>query len=50
MVSEAGHYTLFLKYAKTYGNKIDTEKRWKEWIDFEAEVIQRYGKEETIHG
>jgi tRNA-(ms[2]io[6]A)-hydroxylase len=50
MVSEAGHYMLFLKYAKTYGNKIDTENRWKEWIDFEAEVIQRYGKEETIHG
>ncbi len=50
MVSEAGHYTLFLKYAKTYGNKVDVEKRWKEWIDFESEVIQRYGKEETIHG
>jgi tRNA-(ms[2]io[6]A)-hydroxylase len=50
MVSEAGHYTLFLKYAKSYGNKIDTEKRWQEWIEFESEVIQRYGKEETIHG
>ncbi|MGJ8660749.1 MAG: tRNA-(ms[2]io[6]A)-hydroxylase [Bacteroidota bacterium] len=50
MVSEAGHYTLFLKYAKTYGKKGEVDNRWKEWIEFEAEVIQRYGKEETIHG
>ena len=50
MVSEAGHYTMFLKHARRVAPEIDVEKRWKEWLTFEAEVIGRYGKEETIHG
>ena len=50
MVSEAGHYTTFLGYARKYGGNSDVNKRWKEWIDHEAIVIQNYGKEETIHG
>ena len=50
MVSEAGHYTMFLKHARRVAPEIDVEKRWKEWLTFEAEVISRYGKEETIHG
>lgn len=50
MVSEAGHYTTFIGYARKYGGNSDVNKRWKEWIDQEAIVIQNYGKEETIHG
>jgi len=50
MISEAGHYTLFLKHAKRVAPEIDVDKRWKEWLAFEAEVIQNYGKEETVHG
>lgn len=50
MVSEAGHYTTFIGYARKYGANSDVNKRWKEWIDHEAIVIQNYGKEETIHG
>lgn len=50
MISEAGHYTTFISYARKYGNGIDVDKRWKEWLDYEAEVIARYGKQETIHG
>ena len=50
MVSEAGHYTLFLRYARKYSEKTDVDKRWKEWLDYEAQVIQNYGKEETVHG
>ncbi len=50
MVSEAGHYTLFLSYARQYGKQVEVDKRWKEWIDFEASIIQKYGKSETIHG
>jgi hypothetical protein len=30
--------------------QIDVEKRWREWINFEASVIENYGKNETIHG
>ncbi len=50
MESEAGHYTTFITYARKYGEGIDVEKRWREWIAFEDSVIARYGKSETIHG
>ena len=50
MVSEAGHYTTFLKLAKKHVNPEMVEPRWQEWLAYEAEVIQRYGKAETIHG
>lgn len=39
MESEAGHYTLFINLAETYINKEKVRKRWKEWLDYEAEVI-----------
>lgn len=50
MASEAGHYTTFLKFAKKYSEKIDVDKRWKEWLEYEATVIAKYGNKETIHG
>ena len=50
MISEAGHYTTFLGFARKYGDGIDVDKRWKEWIEFETKIIANYGKEETIHG
>lgn len=50
MISEAGHYTTFIGYARKYGNGIDIDKRWKEWLDYEASIISNYGKKETIHG
>ncbi|MDF2436844.1 MAG: tRNA-(MS[2]IO[6]A)-hydroxylase (MiaE) [Bacteroidota bacterium] len=50
MISEAGHYTTFIGFARKYGEGIDVDKRWKEWIEFEASVIRNYGKSETIHG
>ncbi len=50
MISEAGHYTTFIGFARKYGDDIDVDKRWKEWLDFEASIITNYGKAETIHG
>ena len=50
MESEAGHYTTFITYARKYGTGIDVEKRWREWIEFEASIIENYGKLQTIHG
>lgn len=50
MISEAGHYTSFLAFARKYSEKVDVDKRWKEWIEFEGELITNYGKSETIHG
>ena len=50
MISEANHYTVFLNFARKYGEGVDVEKRWQEWLDYEAKVIANYGKKETIHG
>ena len=50
MISEAGHYTTFIGFARQYGDGIDIDKRWKAWLDHEAKVILNYGKKETIHG
>lgn len=50
MVSEAGHYTTFLKLAKKYSEKVDVDKRWKEWLAYEGSIITNYGKQETVHG
>ena len=51
MISEAGHYTMFLKFARKYATEdIDVDARWQAFLDYEAELISRYGKKETIHG
>jgi len=50
MISEAGHYTTFISYARKYGGRTDVDKRWKEWLIYESEIILNYGKSETIHG
>lgn len=40
MVSEAGHYKLFLDLAKHYFDESRVEKRWNEYLEFEAEMIK----------
>jgi tRNA-(ms[2]io[6]A)-hydroxylase len=40
MESEAGHYTLFIELAETYIDKEKVRKRWKEWLDYEVEVMK----------
>ena len=49
MISEAGHYTLFLKLAKSFGGK-EVQKNWDNLLKFEALVISKLGKKERIHG
>lgn len=50
MISEANHYTLFIKLAKKYSERVDVDKRWNEFLEYEGKIIQKYGKKETIHG
>jgi tRNA 2-(methylsulfanyl)-N6-isopentenyladenosine37 hydroxylase len=50
MISEANHYTTFITFARKYAEGEDVEKRWKEWLEYEAKVIINYGKSETVHG
>lgn len=39
MVSEAGHYRLFLDLAKRYGETEKAISRWQELLDYESNVI-----------
>jgi tRNA-(ms[2]io[6]A)-hydroxylase len=50
MESEARHYTTFLNFARKYGEDVNVEARWQEFLDFEATLMERYGKGETMHG
>ena len=50
MASEARHYTLFLRFARKYGEGIDVDARWNEYLEFESTLMEKYGKKETIHG
>jgi tRNA-(ms[2]io[6]A)-hydroxylase len=40
MVSEAGHYRLFLDLAYRYGPEEHVSKRWEEYLDSEAEILK----------
>lgn len=50
MESEARHYIMFLNFARKYAVRIDVDKRWKEFLEYEATLMVKYGKKETIHG
>jgi len=39
MESEAGHYTLFIELAEFYINKVTVRKRWKQWLEYEKEIM-----------
>ncbi len=40
MISEAGHYKMFLRLAKLYGDEKEVELRWQEYLTYEAEMIK----------
>lgn len=40
MVSEAGHYKMFIQLAKLYLPEEDVKNRWQEYLAFEAEMLK----------
>ncbi|HEX9826367.1 MAG TPA: tRNA-(ms[2]io[6]A)-hydroxylase [Flavobacteriaceae bacterium] len=50
MVSEANHYTMFLGFARQYGNRKEVDDKWQQLLDFEAQIMKDLGKKQTIHG
>ncbi|WP_213277433.1 tRNA-(ms[2]io[6]A)-hydroxylase [Chryseobacterium indologenes] len=50
MISEANHYTTFIGFARQLGDPEKVNKRWEEWLEYEASIIKSYGNKETIHG
>ncbi len=51
MISEANHYTMFLKFARQYGDDLDeVNNKWQELLIYEAEIMKDLSVNETIHG
>lgn len=50
MISEANHYTMFLSFARKYGERKEVDKKWESLLEFEAQLMKDLGKEETVHG
>lgn len=50
MVSEANHYTMFLGFARKYGEREEVDNKWNALLHFEAELMKNLGTNETIHG
>jgi tRNA-(ms[2]io[6]A)-hydroxylase len=50
MVSEANHYTMFLGFARQYGDRKEVDEKWQQLLEFEANIMKNLSKNETIHG
>ena len=50
MISEAGHYTMFLQFARDYGDRKEVDEKWEELLDYEASIMKNLGTKETVHG
>ncbi len=51
MRSEAMHYTMFLSFARNLGEgEVDVDTLWSSFLEYEAQVMLKYGKTEQIHG
>ncbi len=50
MISEAGHYTMFLKFARKYGDLREVNQKWEDLLVYEAQIMKNLGTNETIHG
>jgi tRNA-(ms[2]io[6]A)-hydroxylase len=50
MVSEANHYTTFLKFARAYQDRAIVDEKWNALLTFEAEMMRERGNVAKIHG
>ena len=50
MISEANHYTMFLGFARKYGERKEVDAKWQQLLEYESEIMRNLGKTEAIHG
>ena len=50
MISEANHYTMFLNFARQYGERKEVDQKWQQLLEYEAGIMKDLGKKETVHG
>jgi len=50
MASEANHNTMFLKFARQYGDRTEVDRLWKELLAYEATVVATFTNPQYVHG
>lgn len=50
MISEANHYTMFLNFARKYGDRKKVDQKWEELLVYEAGIMDDFSQGESIHG
>jgi len=50
MISEAGHYAMFLGFARQYGERKEVDQKWDSLLEFEAQLMKNLGNQQLIHG
>jgi tRNA-(ms[2]io[6]A)-hydroxylase len=50
MASEANHYTMFLKFARQYGDRTEVDRLWKELLAYEASLVATFTNPQFVHG
>ncbi len=51
MASEANHYTMFLTFARQYGeDRAVVDQKWQDLLEYEAKLMKDLGTKETMHG
>ena len=50
MISEANHFTTFLKFAREYQDREIVDKKWNDLVAFEAAMMKERGNSARIHG
>jgi tRNA-(ms[2]io[6]A)-hydroxylase len=50
MISEANHYTMFLNFARQYGDREQVDEKWQSLLEYEAKIMEDLSKKESIHG
>jgi len=50
LVSEAGHHTTFLNFARKYMDKQLVDEKWNDLLDYEAQYMINQGVKPLVHG
>lgn len=50
MKSEAGHYTMFIKFARKYAPVEIVNAKWNALLEYESELMSTMGSHESVHG
>lgn len=50
MISEANHYSMFLKFARQYHDVEEVNQKWSDLLDYEAKVLESFQDGASVHG